>query len=219
MASTELVLACHAEAVCDVAGIIGGPRGCTGLTASGTRQADRLATRLVAEHRCRRFDAVYTSPRQRARDTATIIASVLALPATVAEPLRDLDPGDADGRPRHDVEAAFLGAPPDSPDQPYAAGAETWNQYLRRATTVLHAIVRRHRGQRVLVVGHPDTITAGHVLLLAVPPDARLGLRFHTDATGLTWWRREVDPVGRAVWILSAHNDLAHLRGEPPEPS
>jgi probable phosphoglycerate mutase len=217
-ARTDLVLACHAEAGCDVAGIVGGPRGCTGLTDRGRGQAQRLAARLAAEHWGRRFDVLYTSPRRRARDTADIVAGVLGLPATVANPLRDLDPGDADGRPRHtvdNIDAGVVGSPEYSPDQPYAPGAETWNQYLRRATAAMQAIVRRHRGQRILVVGHPETVAACHVGLLGLAPEVRLGLRFRTDPAGLTWWRREIDTVGMPVWTLIAHNDTSHLTGGP----
>jgi SAM-dependent methyltransferase len=44
--TTELVIARHGEAHCNVLGVVGGERGCTGLTDLGHRQATQLATRL-----------------------------------------------------------------------------------------------------------------------------------------------------------------------------
>ena len=39
MITTELVIARHAQAACNTFGIVGGERGCTGITALGGRQA------------------------------------------------------------------------------------------------------------------------------------------------------------------------------------
>jgi hypothetical protein len=44
--STRIVLIRHGEAVCNVNGIVGGERGCTGLTDLGRRQVVALAERL-----------------------------------------------------------------------------------------------------------------------------------------------------------------------------
>ena len=43
-AATRLVLVRHGEAACNVGGVVGGRRGCTGLTELGRRQATALAT-------------------------------------------------------------------------------------------------------------------------------------------------------------------------------
>nr|MDT0667828.1 histidine phosphatase family protein [Micromonospora sp. DSM 115978] len=58
--STEVVIARHGEAVCNRAGIVGGDKGCTGLTATGREQAASLAARLATEHARRPYDAFYT---------------------------------------------------------------------------------------------------------------------------------------------------------------
>lgn len=213
---TELVLARHGEANCNVAGIVGGERGCTGLSPNGRDQVTRLAARLAVDHHDRPFDAFYGTPRQRVRDTIEIISGTLGLTATIMDDLRGPDHGDADGRPWHEIKTTFAGPPQHNPDQPYATGSETWNQYLDRATTALRHILERHDGQRILIAGHGETIEAAHVLLMHLPPATRTGLGFVTDHACITRWQQHVNRFGRRVWMLAAHNDTRHLTQPPP---
>jgi broad specificity phosphatase PhoE len=60
---TTLILTRHGEAHCNVAGIVGGDRACTGLTDWGRRQVELLAGRLHAEEPCH---VLYTTTRRRA---------------------------------------------------------------------------------------------------------------------------------------------------------
>jgi probable phosphoglycerate mutase len=214
--TTELVLARHGEANNNATGIVGGEQGCTGLTARGLQQVERLAARLAAEHAVRPFSAVYGTPRRRVRDTIQIISAALPVPVTIVDDLRGPDHGDADGRPWHEVKTVFGGPPQHNPDQPYAAGSETWNQYLNRATSTLQRILDRHAGQRVLVAAHGETIEAAHVLLFELPPAVRLGLGFVTDHACITRWQHHVNRFGRHVWMLAAHNDTRHLAEQQP---
>jgi probable phosphoglycerate mutase len=209
--TTELVIARHGEAVCNTTGIVGGNRGCTGLTNRGGQQAHLLADRLAIEHRDRPYDAFYTTPRQRVRQTADIIATQLGLTATPEPDLRGPDHGDADGKQWHDIKTAFGGRPQHDPDRPYAPGSETWNQYLRRATSTLRTILDQYHDQRILIVGHGETTEAAHTLLLDLPAEACRRLGFVTDHAGLTRWQQHVNRFGRRVWMLAAHNDTAHL--------
>jgi probable phosphoglycerate mutase len=212
--TTELVIARHGEAVCNTTGTVGGDRGCTGLTHRGRRQAHLLANRLADEHRDRPYDVLYTTPRLRVHQTADIIATQLDLTATIEPDLRGPDHGDADGKQWHDIKTAFGGPPQHDPDQPYAPGSETWNQYLQRATTTLRTILDQHHGQRILIVGHGETIEAAHTLLLDLPTQASRRLGFVTDHASLTHWQQHINRFGRRVWMLAAHNDTAHLAGE-----
>ncbi|UQU66836.1 histidine phosphatase family protein [Couchioplanes caeruleus] len=209
--TTELVLVRHGEANNNATGIVGGERGCTGLSAQGHRQVERLAERLAREHSLRPFDAVYGTPRRRVRDTIDIITKVLPLQVTIVPELRGPDHGDADGRSWNDIKTAFGGPPQHNPDQPYAPGSETWNQYLQRATTALREILNRHVGHRILIAAHGETIEAAHVLMLELPPTVRLGIGFVTDHTGITRWQHHVNRFDRHVWMLAAHNDTRHL--------
>jgi probable phosphoglycerate mutase len=214
--TTELVLARHGEANCNTTGIVGGERGCTGLSSTGRAQVERLAARLVREHHARPFEAFYGTPRRRVRETIDIISGVLPIHAIVVDDLRGPDHGDADGRPWHEIKTAFAGPPQHNPDQPYANGSETWNQYLNRATTVLRMILDRHVGQRVLIAAHGETIEAAHVLLLQLPAAVQPGLGVVTDHACLTRWQQHVNRFDRHVWMLAAHNDTSHLADQQP---
>jgi probable phosphoglycerate mutase len=209
--TTELVIARHGEAHCNVLGVVGGERGCTGLTDLGYRQATQLATRLGAEHERQPFDAFYTTPRRRVRQTADRTAEALGIAATVEPELRGLDHGHADGRPWYDIKTAFGGPPHHDPDSPCAPGAETWNRYLRRAGSALQAVIDRHADDRILIVGHGETIEAAHSLLLDLPSDTRRNTGFVTDHACIARWQLHVNRFGRKVWMLAAHNDTAHL--------
>lgn len=209
--TTELVLTRHGEANNNATGTVGGERGCTGLSPRGRTQIQRLAHRLAAEHQQRPFNAFYGTPRRRVRESIEIITEALPVAVTIVKDLRGPDHGDADGRPWHDIKTAFGGPPQHNPDQPYATGSETWNQYLDRATSTLRQILDRHAGQRILITAHGETIEAAHVLLLQLPPAARLGLGFVTDHACITRWQQHVNRFDRHVWMLAAHNDTRHL--------
>ncbi len=71
--TTELLLARHGEANCNVAGIVGGERGCTRLSSRSRRQVEQLALRLAAEHAANPFNVVYTTPRRRVRETCMFL--------------------------------------------------------------------------------------------------------------------------------------------------
>jgi probable phosphoglycerate mutase len=210
--SCELVIVRHGEAVCNVEGIVGGVAGCTGLTDRGRGQARTLARRLAGEHAHQPFDAFLTAPRLRVRQTADEITAQLGVPAVVHDGLRGPDHGDSDGRPWRVVRDAFGGNPRRYPDRPFAAGSETWNQYLARVGAALRRLLDRPPGRRILVAGHRETVEAAHTLLLGLPPGACTGLGFSTDHAGLARWRYDVDEYGQAVWRLVAHNDCCHLR-------
>ena|SRR5436305_3662844 len=83
----------------------GGPDADRDLTDKGRRQsvaAGRALARLGA-----RFDAVYASPRTRARDTAWIAAAELGVSPRVHQPLHG-------GFTREDAEELLAGAGPDA---------------------------------------------------------------------------------------------------------
>ena len=59
---TSLLLTRHGEAHCNVAGVAGGQKACTGLTERGRQQVQLLAERLRGEEPA---DVLYASPRRR----------------------------------------------------------------------------------------------------------------------------------------------------------
>lgn len=217
MESTALVIARHGESRCSREGIVGGPLGCTGLTELGRWQAARLATVLAKEHDAKPFAAFYGTSVRRVAETAEIVAARLDLPLTIADDLRDPDYGEADGRPWREVLSGVRAGPEDGLTIAIAPGAETWKDYLARVTAGLNRLLDRHWGERVLVIGHGETVTAAAHIFLRLPPEARVRAGFEVAPTGITRW--ELQPLVPGIrerhhrWVQVTHNDTAHLVG------
>ena len=209
---TEVILSRHGEAHANVAGLVGGDQTCTGLTALGRQQVECLAGRLRAEHEeVAPFDVLYAAPRLRVLQSAEILSAALRLPVNVAPRLAGPRHGEADGRTWADLFAEFGGAPRSDPDRQYAAGSETWNEYLARVSGGLDALVRAHPGQRVLIAGHHETIEASFFYMLGLGHDASRRAGFASGHTSLVRWKQHTDGFGQAGWILTAFNDQQHL--------
>lgn len=215
MTPTRLILTRHGQAHCNVNGIVGGTRGCTGLTDHGRHQAQLLARRLEAEQAPQAITAAYTTPIRRARETADIVADILDLPIHTADDLREPDYGNADGQPWTDVVAAFGRIPAEHPHQPIAPGAESWADYLYRATTTLREILDRHTGEAVLIVGHGETVTTAAHHFLALGAEHRASVAFAAHYASITRWEQQPLAATSASegwrWTLTTHNDTTHL--------
>ena len=207
-----LLLTRHGEAHCNVAGVAGGPKTCTGLTEDGRQQVRLLAERLRAE---KPADVLYASPRRRTLESAGILSAVLGLEIHVEPGLSGPDHGQADGHPWHDIKTAFGGPPQSDPDRSYAPGSETWNGYLARAGTALSTLIQRHPGQSILIAGHGETTDAAATLLLQLPPGSSTRTGFQTDHAAIARWHLHRNRLGQQRWILAALNDTQHLTGTP----
>lgn len=215
--TTELLIARHGEAHCNVGGLVGGPQTCTGLTRRGRNQIAALASRLRTEQQSgQHIDVVYAGTRLRVQQSGRILAEILGLPLHIEPGLDGPRHGNADGSPWHQIKTAFGGPPSSRPDDPWAPGSETWHNYLRRAGAFLTQLLDRHTDQRLLIAGHGETVEAAHTLLLDLPDNACTRIGFVTDHASLTRWQRHRNRLGRIVWLLAAHNDTTHLRQAAP---
>lgn len=88
--ATEIYLIRHGDAVPDPEDLLPGDYDDQNLSALGRRQAQALAERL----RGVRFDALYTSPLRRTRQTAEPLALLLGLEPRPLEDLREIRLGD-----------------------------------------------------------------------------------------------------------------------------
>jgi len=209
---TELVLLRHGQAHCNLDGVVGGPLTCTGLTDHGATQVVQAACRLAAEHARQPFDILLAGPRRRLRQTGQVLADTLHLPLTVEPVLDGPVHGDADGKPWRTVKDQHDGGPHAHPDTPWAAGSDTWNGYLHRAGLDLQHLIDTHRGQRLLLAAHGETVQALHTLLLGVVDQAAVG--FTVDHASLTRWQHHRNQRGQRRWLLQQHNDTGHLTQE-----
>src|SRR4051812_44587030 len=98
--ATRLVIVRHGEAQCAVDSLVGGPKGCTGLSDEGRRQCEALRDRLIRTGELAETDVVLTSVLPRAIETAAIIAPGLGKSAEIQAKqdcdLCELHPGEAD---------------------------------------------------------------------------------------------------------------------------
>jgi probable phosphoglycerate mutase len=207
---TELILVRHGEAHCNVAGIAGGAAGCTGLTERGRTQVGRLGRRLRGE----RIDAIYAGPRLRVQQTGDILANALEIPLQFEPDFAGPEHGSADGLSWQDIEEEFGGPPMAFPDRPYAPGSETWNGYRQRTAAAIGSVLERHESGRIIIAGHGETVMATHEFLLRLPFGSSAWVGFPVHNASLTRWELHRTRHGRALWQLTAHNDITHLVGQ-----
>ena len=217
--TTRLVLVRHGEAECNVSGVCGGIKGCTGLTAKGVGQVTALADRLERTGELAGAVALYASVLPRAIETAELLAPALrpigadgafgSIPTVITEcGLCELHPGDADGLTWEEFSARYSGPDwDDHPDHPIAPGGESWTGFVLRVADALEAVAARHPGSLVVVACHAGVIEASLLSMLPLVggrAGARLQLR--TQHASLTTWE-----VERGRWRLLGYNDASHL--------
>ncbi len=123
------------------------------LNATGERQAEALAARLVAFP----VAAIYTAPLQRARRTAEICAARLGLTPQVLPGLLDANYGEWQGLSPSEIAARY----PDqyrqwlsAPGEVTFPGGERFADMQARALAALQAVVARHPGETAVLVAH-----------------------------------------------------------------
>jgi probable phosphoglycerate mutase len=225
--ATRLVLVRHGEAECNVSGVCGGIKGCTGLTAKGVGQVTALADRLERTGELAGADALYASVLPRAIETAELLAPALRpigvdgvngvdgpIPGVITDcGLCELHPGDADGLTWEEFSARYSGPDwDDHPDHPIAPGGESWTGFVLRVADALEAVAARHPGSLVVVACHAGVIEASLLSMLPLV-DGRAGarLQLRTQHASLTTWE-----VEQGRWRLLGYNDASHL--VPPRP-
>jgi broad specificity phosphatase PhoE len=223
--ATRLVLVRHGQARCNVDGVVGGVRGCTGLTAEGVAQAAALAERLAATGGLAGVGALYSSVLPRAVETARILAPALdrwrdGPPLELHQDcgLCELHPGEADGLTWEAY--GERGGVPDwgrDPTAPFAPGGESWASFTGRATAALRAVVDRHPGQRVVVVCHAGVIEAAMQAFLPVDPGRVPVGWLRVDHAAMTEFEHAAAPVagGDERWTLVRFNDRTRAPGAP----
>ena len=121
------------------------------LNAAGLEQARRLADRLAAIP----LAAVYSSDLVRARDTATVVASVHGLEVTFDPDLREKNFGSWEGLTNTEIQQRF----PDAVRGRWGDG-ETTDEVAERTIAAMNRIRARHLSGLVLVVSHGGPIRA-----------------------------------------------------------
>jgi probable phosphoglycerate mutase len=211
--ATRIVLVRHGESRCNVEGVVGGRRGCTGLSAQGADEVGALATRLSQSGELAGTAALYASSLPRAIETAEILRPALesgsggvALPIVVEPELCEIDPGDADGLTWREVFDRFGPFDFDDVSRSAIPGCESWVEFVTRAARAVVQLADEHPGQLVVVACHGGIVEASMLRLLPLAAGVeRLNLK--TKNASMTEWERA---DGR--WTLLRYNDggVAH---------
>jgi broad specificity phosphatase PhoE len=127
----------------------------TPLNDAGREQARAAIAELAAEEPT----ALYSSPLQRASETASILGTALGLEVRFSDALREVDVGSWSGLTRIEVEVRF----PEGYHRwlDYGHGwddGETYEELGARVVAGLVRIAAEHAGERVLAVTHGGPI-------------------------------------------------------------
>jgi alpha-ribazole phosphatase len=173
---SRLILIRHAEPQEDARGRCYGSLD-IGLSTAGREHACRLAERLATVE----YEAVYSSPRVRARETADAIGLAHGLAPVVDEGLRELDFGELEGRTYDEIAASepeLYRAWMTTPTEIRFPGGESFADLKARSLVALERIRRLH--ESAIVVTHGGVLRAGVAAWLSMPDEAifRLDQRY-----------------------------------------
>jgi alpha-ribazole phosphatase len=116
--------------------------------------------------------AAYTSPIERAAETARAVAAPHDLEPVAINDLREIDFGEVEGMQFEDYPPELQAALLSDPGTVQFPGGESYRQLRARVVAALEQIFLRHDGQTVLAVSHAGAIRAALATWLSVPPDA-----------------------------------------------
>jgi alpha-ribazole phosphatase len=173
---SRLILVRHTEPQEDARGRCYGSLD-IGLSAAGREHARELSARLARLD----YDAVYTSPRLRARETAEPVAAARGLELASDDRLRELEFGELEGRTYDEIaesEPELYRAWMETPTLVRFPGGESFTDLKARALVALDHI--RHAHDAAVVVTHGGVLRAGVAAWLSIPDEAifRLDQRY-----------------------------------------
>jgi broad specificity phosphatase PhoE len=216
MGAAELFLIRHGDAVPDAEPLQ--PSGAgedQPLSQLGQKQAAALAEAL----RSLKFDAIYSSPLRRTRETAAPLAKFLGMEVLIEDDLREVYLGNETPQLQMSAEtgaevtdpAAIVRARQRYITETVARtgywsvipGAEPSADFRRRVVMIIDAIANRHLGQRVAVFSHGGVINVYLAELLGIERD----FFFPIPNTSVNVVR-----VAGKQRVLRSINDLCHLR-------
>ncbi|MET1001909.1 MAG: histidine phosphatase family protein [Acidimicrobiia bacterium] len=208
---TRILLIRHGEARSGVDGIVGGPKGCTGLTDVGRAQAERLRDRF-ARADALRPDILVASILPRAIETAKIVAGAFEPGLTVRTDCDycEMHPGECDGMPWGEARARYMTAP-DGPDVPMSPGGESTRQFDARVRRALFALISANGGSTIVMFTHGGFVIGATLALLGAPGMHASGerpFRLYPRNTSITEFGRT---AASDQWMFERYNDTAHL--------
>ncbi|NUW37602.1 histidine phosphatase family protein [Nonomuraea sp. SMC257] len=208
---TRLFFVRHGDSFHKEEGVIGGPKGCRGLTDAGRRQAARLGRQITAEIGSDKT-TIYSSPLPRAVQTAAAISTASGLPSSQDCGLCTWHtPPEADGLThaefrRLDIEGGGI-------YRPFQKGNESWAEMVTRTSRTITDLAHRHRGETVVIVCHAETVEISFNALGLLPVYRSFDLEVFPAST--TEWVTDQDPTQWPPprWTLVRFNETPATGG------
>jgi broad specificity phosphatase PhoE len=158
----------HGEHILRGRGILAGRSPGVGLSATGRAEIAAVAERLASEQ----IGALYTSPLQRTKESADILAARLDLPVQYRADVIELDFGEWTGLTFDEVRRdARWEAWRTCRSMAVVPGGEGMRQVQERTVNALAELRQAHHGSTVVVVSHGDVIRAALLFALGMPLD------------------------------------------------
>ena len=165
---TTIILVRHGETAWNQTRRIQGGGSNTRLNESGRKQAECIAERLKDE----RIEAIYSSPLERAMETARPIAEKYGFEINVEPSLKEIEAGELEGVLLSELGERFsqvLTAARRGDALPKIPGGESLDEVRKRAWKAVLAIMDKHPDGTVAVVTHYFVILAVVCSVLDIP--------------------------------------------------
>ena len=176
------------------------------LSEEGQRQAEAAAQRVA---KLKSVAAIYSSPLERARETAGIIAKARNMAVRIERGLLEVDIGKWTGLPLKEAAAKpEWRAVQQHPSGFRFPGGESFTEMQARVTGALARIVARHTGKIVVAVSHADPIKAAVAHAIGTPLDLFQRIVIGTASISALAYSLS---SSAALTVNSMDGDLAHV--------
>jgi broad specificity phosphatase PhoE len=195
---TRLLLIRHGETDWNREGRVLGRLPGNHLNEKGRAEIAALADALSTQD----IHAVYTSPVERARESAEILCERLGLPEPVNdEALTEVDAGDWAGKTRDELadHPIWISAHQD-PTGVRLPNGERLDEAAARSVVCAEELVRRHCDETFAVVTHGDIIRSVVARYLGLPLSEALRIIFDTASASLIEFQSDTARVIRTGW-------------------
>lgn len=205
---THLYLIRHGDAAPTSTNPLEDPR----LTTLGIAQAERLRDRLAATGEIK-ADVLISSTMLRAKQTAEIIAPALGLPIIYDDEVQEWRFPEDETLNVDEYVEHFKTVPHDQkPFYQVIPGAESWVQFMLRASVALNRLTQTYEDKTLVVVCHGGVVDASFHFFLHLSTLHLAPASFDTHNTSITHWFRLPREIAPTSWALACYNDIMHLR-------
>ena len=163
----KVILVRHGETDWNRSRRIQGGGSDTQLNQKGRQQAESLALRLKQE----KIQAIYSSPLQRAQDTARAIARYYQLPVEIEPSLKEIEVGALEGMSIAGVGklSELLVRHKQGDELPRLPGGESVAEVQQRVWGAIQRLVDRHNDGVLVIVGHYFSVLTAICSVLNLP--------------------------------------------------